>query len=88
MTSAKLGSAAVDIEALGTGSVDTAALIAGNVTNAKLNADVFSSAHTFSGVQQFGLDKLRVSGSTAAGANAYFSFKVEGGILVLTAHAE
>ena len=64
--------------------VTTAKIEDSNVTNAKLAADVFSSNHTFSGVQQFGVDKLRVSGSDASGAHGYFSFKVEGGILVLT----
>ena len=88
VTTAKLAADAVTAPKIADLAISASHIVAGAVTDAKLNADVFSSAHTFSGVQQFGLDKLRVSGSTAAGANAYFSFKVEGGILVLTAHAE
>ena len=43
-----------------------------------------SDPNTWSGVQKYGVDKLYVSGTNAVGQPKYFSFKVDGGVLVLS----
>lgn len=43
-----------------------------------------ADANTWSGIQKYGVDKLYVSGTNALGQPKYFSFKVDGGVLVLS----